>query len=168
VELIKEITRLVGTLKALLKAYQKMGEMVRKEASAILANDLSALDECQRERETLMVQIRSGERARQEAMIPIGALLGESPGSLTITGLAHIAGGTIGQQLSALADGLRRLMRSITERQRTNHILISHRLDMIRDTLNLLARIHPSTAGYQSSGLMPAQTSRGRIVSGSV
>lgn len=166
-DLKKEITRLIETLKALLQSCQQLGEVAKKEAAAILANDLNALDACQKDRETLVMQMRSGERARREAMIPVATFLGERPGDLTVSILAKAVGGTLGEQLSGLANRLRAAMRSVSDGQRTNHVLISHRLAMIRDTLSLIGRIHPSSGGYQPSGMMASEPARGRIVSDS-
>ena len=142
--------------------------MAEKESAAILANDVTALDICQREREVLMTRIQTIERSRQEAMIPLATVFGEKPADLTVSGLVHRLDSGVSQRLSSLADRLKRLMRTISGRQKTNHILIAHRLDMIQDTLNLLGRVNPSKGSYEPTGMISTEPSRGRIVSGNV
>jgi len=148
--------------------YQDLLILLRKEKQMVAGMALDDLNESNKEKETLMLQIRVFEEARLALIEKLAERLEISSDKLTLLSLCDMVKEPYSTELKTHRSNLLSLFHSIREVNRINDGLISHSLDCITGSLSLLSNLVSSGSTYLDTGRIQNGMRNGALIKGQV
>jgi flagellar biosynthesis/type III secretory pathway chaperone len=146
----RHLTALEDALVSEFRAYQTLVALTQDERQALLANNLTALQEVLAQKETLLGSLERLESARQAAL---GAwALAAQVKAHTLTEILPSLEGDSAERLKRLRDGILALTGRLREMSQGNRALADAALDGVEAVHNFLLSLSQVSTGYQRPG----------------
>lgn len=144
------VAALTATLEQQRDTLASMLELARREERAIVGGDVETLTVLTDEREQLLELMAALESERMTALVAIAAASGGEPASLTLTGVAEIAGAA-GDALALVGRDLRERAVAVRDANARNALLLRTSRDIVDRWLQYLRSLMTSVL-YDADG----------------
>ncbi len=144
------VAALTATLEQQRDTLASMLELARREERAIVGGDVETLTVLTDEREQLLELMAALESERMTALVAIAAASGGEPASLTLTGVAEIAGAA-GDALAFVGRDLRERAVAVRDANARNALLLRTSRDIVDRWLQYLRSLMTSVL-YDADG----------------
>lgn len=148
--------------------YRALLSVLEEEKIAIISSNLVELGETGKEKEKLLLKIRTIEEQRQLMVRDLAESLRCSPHDLTITKLAEFVGAPYSSRFKQLCSDLLPLAKTIRDVNDGNKALLRHSVELVRSSFAFLNNLITANAVYHSSGRMQKYNQSGKVLHGSV
>jgi flagellar biosynthesis/type III secretory pathway chaperone len=146
----RHLTTLEDTLVSEFRAYQSLAALTQNERQALLASDVTALQDLLTQQEALLGNLERLESARQAALENWARAANVEAHTLSDV-LANLDA-TTGERLKRLRDGILALTDQLRELQRGNRALANSALEGVEAVHNFLLSLSQTPTGYQRPG----------------
>ena len=146
--------------------YQALLQLLQREKRALVGLSLDELNECNKKKETLILQARALEESRQYGLKKLADFLGIPSDKLTLSYLSDRIDEPYSKEVKSRRSNLLSLFHSIKDINKTNESLINHSLDCVTGSLSLLGNLVSSGSTYLHTGRIKNRTPefvRGRV-----
>jgi flagellar biosynthesis/type III secretory pathway chaperone len=162
------LNKLIGLLEHTTELYQSLFAVVQNEKNAVVGLDLQQLNEACKAKDNLLLKLRILEEQRQQIMVRLAAEIGCSSQGLTLTQLSLLVDESYGRRLTSLSRDLLALIQSLQDATQQNKFLMSHSMQLIRGSYNLLNNLMAANPLYYRSGNVKNTDQTGKLVSGAI
>jgi len=162
------LNKLIGLLEHTTELYQSLFAVVQNEKNAVVSLDLQQLNEACKAKDNLLLKLRILEEQREQVMVRLAAEIGCSSQGLTLTQLSLLVDESYARRLVDLSRDLLALIQSLQDATQQNKFLMSHSMQLIRGSYNLLNNLMAANPLYYRSGNVQNTDQTGKLVSGAV
>lgn len=162
------LKKLIGLLAHATELYQLLLGAVQNEKEAIVGLNLKQLNEACKAKENLLLKLRILEEQRQQVMERVAVELGCSPQVLTLTWLSQQVDESYARQLLDSSTDLLALIETLHDVTQENKSLMSHSMQLIQGSYNLLNTLMVTNPVYYRSGDVDSGDQTGRLLSGDI
>lgn len=162
------LNQLIGLLEYETELYQLLFGVVQSEKDAIVGLDLQQLNEACKTKDNLMLKQRILEEQREQIMIRLAAGLGCPPQGLTLTRLSALVGESDARRLLERRSDLLVLIEALQDAMQENKFLMSHSMQLIQGSYNLLNNLMAANPLYYRSGNVQNTDQSGKLLSGAI
>ena len=162
------LNKLIGLLEHTTELYQSLFAVVQNEKNAVVSLDLQQLNEACKAKDNLLLKLRILEEQREQVMVRLAAEIGCSSQGLTLTQLSLLVDESYGRRLTSLSRDLLALIQSLQDATQQNKFLMSHSMQLIRGSYNLLNNLMAANPLYYRSGNVQNTDQTGKLVSGAI
>ena len=148
--------------------YQSLLRVVETEKDAVVGLNLKQLNEVCKAKDNVLLKLRILEEQRHQVMKRIAAELGRPPEGLTLTRLSEKVDESYARRLLDCSTDLRALIETLQEVTQQNKSLMSHSMQLIQGSYNLLNNLLVDRPVYYRSGAMERGDETGRRLSGDI
>jgi flagellar biosynthesis/type III secretory pathway chaperone len=146
--------------------YRSLLRIMENEKDAVIGLNLKQLNEVCKAKDNLLLKLRILEEQRLQVMHRIAAELGCSPEGLTLTRLSEQIDESYARRLVDCSTDLLALIQTLQEVTQQNKSLMSHSMQLIQGSCNLLNNIMVEHPVYYRSGAVESADETGRLWSG--
>jgi flagellar biosynthesis/type III secretory pathway chaperone len=169
---VGEMDSLLGQLQNLLSHetgfYESMLAVMQKEKAAVMRSELNALNNAIREKEDLILKLRTLEQDRVLVVRRLAEIFGNVPQDLTLTMIAQQIDEPYAGQMRQSCMNLVSLLERVQAENHRNKILIEHSMDLLRGSFDLLSGLMGSNTVYRRTGSVQSTQRIGRLVQGDI
>jgi flagellar biosynthesis/type III secretory pathway chaperone len=140
------LEKLFGLLEHATELYQSLFAVVQKEKDAVVGLNLQQLNEACKAKENLLLKLRILEERREQLMDKLAAVLNCEPHDISLLSL----------------------IQELQEANRQNKMLLSHSLELVQGSFNLLNNVMAANPVYYRSGDLHKSKQTGKLLSGDV
>jgi len=162
------LNKLIGLLEHTTELYQSLFAVVQNEKNAVVGLDLQQLNEACKAKDNLLLKLRILEEQREQIMVRLAAEIGCSSQGLTLTQLSLLVDESYARRLTGLSRDLLALIQSLQDATQQNKFLMSHSMQLIRGSYNLLNNLMAANPLYYRSGNVQNTDQTGKLVSGAI
>jgi flagellar biosynthesis/type III secretory pathway chaperone len=162
------LNKLIGLLEHTTELYQSLFAVVQNEKNAVVGLDLQQLNEACKAKDNLLLKLRILEEQREQIMVRLAAEIGCSSQGLTLTQLSLLVDESYARRLTGLSRDLLALIQSLQDATQQNKFLMSHSMQLIRGSYNLLNNLMAANPLYYRSGNVQKTDQTGKLVSGAI
>jgi flagellar biosynthesis/type III secretory pathway chaperone len=162
------LNKLIGLLEHTTELYQSLFAVVQNERNAVVGLDLQQLNEACKAKDNLLLKLRILEEQREQIMVRLAAEIGCSSQGLTLTQLSLLVDESYARRLVDLSRDLLALIQSLQDATQQNKFLMSHSMQLIRGSYNLLNNLMAANPLYYRSGNVQNTDQTGKLVSGAI
>lgn len=162
------LNKLIGLLEHTTELYQSLFAVVQNEKNAVVSLDLQQLNEACKAKDNLLLKLRILEEQREQVMVRLAAEIGCSSQGLTLTQLSLLVDESYARRLTGLSRDLLALIQSLQDATQQNKFLMSHSMQLIRGSYNLLNNLMAANPLYYRSGNVQKTDQTGKLVSGAI
>lgn len=147
--------QLVASLYDLIKSYRSLLLLVRAEREILVSADIDKLNESNREKDVLLVQVRGQEKARQKHAREFANVIGadvDSPQLLDLSCRLVDMDPNKAEKLRSLHSVLSLLLKRVAENNRQNEELVQVALNNITGAMNAIKVALTDSPTYEGSG----------------
>jgi len=162
------LNKLIGLLEHTTELYQSLFAVVQNEKNAVVGLDLQQLNEACKAKDNLLLKLRILEEQREQIMVRLAAEIGCSSQGLTLTQLSLLVDESYARRLTGLSRDLLALIESLQDATQQNKFLMSHSMQLIRGSYNLLNNLMAANPLYYRSGNVQKTDQTGKLVSGAI
>lgn len=162
------LNKLIGVLAHATELYQALLGVVQNEKEAVVGLNLKQLNEACKAKDNILLKLRILEEQRQQVMERIAAELGCSARGLTLTRLSQQVDKFYARQLLDRSTDLLALIQTLQEVTQQNKSLMSHSMQLIQGSRNLLNNLIAANPVYYRSGDMNSGEQTGRLLNGDI
>lgn len=162
------LNKLIGLLEHMTELYQALLAVVQDEKNAVVGLDLQQLNEACKAKDNLLLKLRILEEQREQVMVRLAAEIGCSSQGLTLTQLSLLVDESHARRLVDLSHDLLALIESLQDAMRQNKFLISHSMQLIQGSYNLLNNIIAANPVYYRSGNVKNANQTGKLLNGAI
>lgn len=162
------LDKLIGLLGHATELYQSLLHIVQNEKDAVVGLNLKQLSEACKAKDNLLLKLRILEEQRQQVMVRVADQLGCSPEGLTITQLSQQVEKSYSRRLLDHSTDLLALIHTLQDATQQNKSLMSHSMQLIQGSFNLLRNLMPDNPVYYRSGNLNSGEKTGRLLSGDI
>lgn len=162
------LNKLIGLLEHTTELYQSLFAVVQNEKNAVVSLDLQQLNEACKAKDNLLLKLRILEEQREQVMVRLAAEIGCSSQGLTLTQLSLLVDESYARRLVDLSRDLLALIQSLQDATQQNKFLMSHSMQLIRGSYNLLNNLMAANPLYYRSGNVQNTDQTGKLVSGAI
>lgn len=162
------LNKLIGLLAHATELYQELLGVVQNEKEAVVGLNLKQLNEACKAKDNLLLKLRILEEQRQQVMDRIADELGCSPQGLTLTRLSEQVEPSYARRLLDRSTDLLALIQTLQEVTQQNKSLMSHSMQLIQGSCNLLNNLMMAHPVYFRSGNVDGGDQTGRLLSGEI
>ena len=148
--------------------YRELLSVLEEEKKAIIGSNLGELGKTGKEKEKLLLKIRTIEEQRQIMIKDLAQSLGCSPQDLTITKLAEFVETPYSVRFKRFCSDLLPLAKTVREVNDGNKALLRHSVELVRSSFAFLNNLITANAVYHSSGKMQQTNQSGKVLRGSI
>jgi flagellar biosynthesis/type III secretory pathway chaperone len=160
--------KLLGSLEQATELYQSLFRVLQNEKDAVVGLNLQQLNEACKAKDNLLLKLRILEEQREQIMVRLAAELGRSPQGLTLTELSLLVDKSYADRLRQCSTDLVALIQALQDTTRQNKFLMSHSLQLIQGSYNLLNNLMAANPVYYSSGNVQNHAQTGKLLNGDV
>jgi flagellar biosynthesis/type III secretory pathway chaperone len=146
----RHLTALEDALVGEFRAYQSLVALTQTERQALVANNLTTLQEALAQKETLVGNLERLESARQTALEAWAGVTGIE--AHTLTDILSSLDTASSERLKRLRDGILALTTQLCEMSQGNRALANSALDGVTAVHNFLLSLSQVSTGYQRPG----------------
>lgn len=162
------LNKLIGLLAHATEIYQALLQVVQNEKDAVVGLNLKQLNEACKTKDNLLLKLRILEEQRQQVMDRVADELGCSSWGLTITQLSQQVDESYARRLLDRCTDLLALIQTLQDVTQQNKSLMSHSMQLIQGSCNLLNNLMAANPVYYRSGNVDSGDQTGRILSGDI
>jgi flagellar biosynthesis/type III secretory pathway chaperone len=162
------LDKLLGSLEQATELYQSLSRVLQNEKDAVVGLNLQQLNEACKAKDNLLLKLRILEEQREQIMDRVAAVLGRSPQSLTITELSLLVNKSYADRLRQCSSDLVALIQTLQDTTRQNKFLMSHSMQLIQGSYNLLNNLMAANPVYYSSGSVQNNAQTGKLLNGDI
>ncbi len=162
------LSKLIGLLTHATEIYQSLLQVVQNEKDAVVGLNLKQLNEACKTKDNLLLKLRILEEQRQQVMDRVADELGCSSRGLTLTQLAQQVDESWARRLLDRCTDLIALIQTLQDVTQQNRTLMSHSMQLIQGSCNLLNNLMAANPVYYRSGNVDSGDQTGRILSGDI
>lgn len=162
------IKKLIGLLEHTTELYKLLFAVVQNEKNAVVGLDLQQLNEACKAKDNLLLKLRILEEQREQIMARVAAEIGCSPQGLTLTQLSLLVDESFARRLVDISRELSALIQSLQDATQQNKFLMSHSMQLIQGSYNLLNTLMAANPLYYRSGNMQKTDQTGKLLSGAI
>jgi flagellar biosynthesis/type III secretory pathway chaperone len=162
------LNKLIGLLEHTTELYQSLFAVVQNEKNAVVGLDLQQLNEACKAKDNLLLKLRILEEQREQIMVRLAAEIGCSSQGLTLTQLSLLVDESYARRLVDLSRDLLALIQSLQDATQQNKFLMSHSMQLIQGSYNLLNNLMVANPLYYRSGNVQNTDQTGKLVSGAI
>ena len=148
--------------------YRSLLLVLEGEKKAIIASSLGELGKTVKEKEDLLLKIRTIEEQRRAVMKNLTESLGYAPHELTITKLAELVEEPYSARFHSLCSDLLPLIKTVHDVNGVNKALLMHSVELIKSAFVFLNNLIAVNSVYYRSGRMRQNDQSGKVLRGSV
>ena len=162
------LDKLLGSLEQATELYQSLFRVLQNEKDAVVGLNLQQLNEACKAKDNLLLKLRILEEQREQIMARVAAEFGRSPQRLTITELSLLVDKSYAERLRQCSSDLVALIRALQDTSRQNKFLMSHSMQLIQGSYNLLNNLMAANPVYYSSGNVQNNAQTGKLLNGDI
>ena len=162
------LNKLIGLLAHATEIYQALLQVVQNEKDAVVGLNLKQLNEACKTKDNLLLKLRILEEQRQQVMDRVADELGCSSRGLTLTQLSQQVDESYARRLLDRCTDLLALIQTLQDVTQQNKSLMSHSMQLIQGSCNLLNNLMAANPVYYRSGNVDSGDQTGRILSGDI
>ncbi len=162
------LNKLIGLLEHTTELYQALFSVVQNEKNAVVGLDLQQLNEACKAKDNLLLKLRILEEQREQIMVRLAAEIGCSSQGLTLTQLSLLVDESYARRLVDLSRDLLALIQSLQDAAQQNKFLMSHSMQLIQGSYNLLNNLMGANPLYYRSGNVQKTDQTGKLLSGAI
>ena len=162
------LNKLIGLLEHATELHQSLFAVVQNEKNAVVGLDLQQLNEACKAKDNLLLKLRILEEQREQIMVRLAAEIGCSSQGLTLTQLSLLVDESYARRLVDLSRDLLTLIQSLQDATQQNKFLMSHSMQLIQGSYNLLNNLMAANPLYYRSGNVQKTDQTGKLVSGAI
>jgi len=162
------LNKLIGLLEHTTELYQSLFTVVQNEKNAVVGLDLPQLNEACKAKDNLLLKLRILEEQREQIMVRFAAEIGCSPQGLTLTQLSLLVDESYARRLVDRSRDLLALIQSLQDATQQNKFLMSHSMQLIQGSYNLLHNLMAANPLYYRSGNVQNTDQTGKLLSGAI
>lgn len=162
------LDKLIGLLEHTAQLYQALLAVVQNEKNAVVGLDLQQLNEACKAKDNLLLKLRILEEQREQMMVRLAAEIGCAPQGLTLTQLSLRVESFYSRRLVDCSRDLLVLVQSLQDATEQNKFLMSHSMQLIQGSYNLLNNLMAANPLYYRSGNVQKNDQTGKLVSGAI
>jgi flagellar biosynthesis/type III secretory pathway chaperone len=163
--LLKE---LLGLLEHATELYQSLFGVVQQEKDAVVGLNLQQLNQACKAKDNLLLKLRILEEQREQLMDKLASELGCSPQEISLTQLSHWVEEPFAGMLRERSTDLLSLIQTLQEANQQNKTLLTHSLELIQGSYNLLNSAIAASPVYYRRGDIQNNRQAGKIVCGDI
>ena len=158
------LDQLLRTLNQETELYRTMLTVIDKEEVAIIQSALNPLNEAGMEKENILKKLRSVEEQRCLLVRALSEVLGYPYRELTLSKISQMVDEPFAGRLKQVSTDLSVLLDRLRSANRRNHLLITHSLELLKGSFNLLSELMASNTVYYRSGNIQSANATGQWV----
>lgn len=162
------LEKLFGLLEHATELYQSLFAVVQKEKDAVVGLNLQQLNEACKAKENLLLKLRILEEQREQLMDKLAAVLNCEPHDISLIQLSNLVKEPYAGRLRICSTKLLSLIQELQEANRQNKMLLSHSLELVQGSFNLLNNVMAANPVYYRSGDLHKSKQTGKLLSGDV
>lgn len=162
------LNKLIGLLAHATEIYQSLLQVVQNEKDAVVGLNLKQLNEACKTKDNLLLKLRILEEQRQQVMDRLADELGCSSQGLTLTQLSQQVDESHARRLLDRCTDLLALIQTLQDVTQQNKSLMSHSMQLIQGSCNLLNNLMAANPVYYRSGNVDSGDQTGRLLSGEI
>ena len=162
------LNKLIGLLEHTTELYQSLFAVVQNEKNAVVGLDLKQLNEACKAKDNLLLKLRILEEQREQIMVRLAAEIGCSSQGLTLTQVSLLVDESYARRLVDLSRDLLTLIQSLQDATQQNKFLMSHSMQLIQGSYNLLNNLMAANPLYYRSGNVQKTDQTGKLVRGAI
>jgi flagellar biosynthesis/type III secretory pathway chaperone len=162
------LDKLLGSLEKASELYQSLFRVLQNEKNAVVGLNLQQLNEACKAKDNLLLKLRILEEQREQIMDRIVAELGRSPQELTITELSLLVDEPYAERLRARSADLLALIQDLQDTTQQNKFLMSHSMQLMQGSYNLLNNLMAANPVYYRSGNVQNNAQTGQLLNGDI
>jgi flagellar biosynthesis/type III secretory pathway chaperone len=162
------LDKLLGSLEHATELYQSLFRVVQNEKDAVVGLNLQQLNQACKAKDNLLLKLRILEERRQQIMDRVAAELGRSPQGLTLTELSQLVDEPYAFGLRDRSTDLLALIHALQDATQQNKFLMSHSMQLIQGSFNLLNNLMAANPVYYRSGNVQNNAQTGKLLNGDI
>ena len=162
------LDKLLGSLEKATELYQSLFRVLQNEKDAVVGLNLQQLNEACKAKDNLLLKLRILEEQREQIMDRVAAEFGRSSQSLTVTELSMLVDRSYADRLRQCSKDLMVLIETLQNATRQNKFLMSHSMQLIQGSYNLLNNLMAANPVYYSSGNVQNNAQTGKLLNGDI
>ena len=163
--LLKKLLRL---LEHATELYQSLFAVVQQEKEAVVSLNLQHLNQACKAKESLLLKLRILEEQREQLMDKLASDLGCSPQEISLTQLSQWVEEPYAGLFRERSTDLLALIQKLQKSNRQNKSLLSHSLELIKGSYNLLNNAMADSPVYYRRGDVQKNRPTGRLLCGDI
>jgi flagellar biosynthesis/type III secretory pathway chaperone len=162
------LEKLLRLLAHATELYQSLHAVIEKEKDAVVGLNLQQLNEACKSKDNLLLKLRILEEQREKIMDKLAAEFACSPQNLTLNKLAQLVEESYAHQLRDRSTDLLALIETLQDASQHNKFLMSHSLELIRGSYNLLNNLATTNLVYYRSGNLQNNAQSGKLLTSDI
>ena len=162
------LDRLLESLEHAIELYQSLFRVVQNEKDAVVGLNLQQLNEACKAKDKLLLKLRILEERREQLIARVAAALGRSPQGLTLTELSQLVDEPYAYRLRDRSTDLMALIHALQDATQQNKFLMSHSMQLIQGSYNLLNNLMAANPVYYRSGNVQNNAQTGKLLNGDI
>jgi len=162
------LDKLLGSLEQATELYQALFRVLQNEKDAVVGLNLQQLNEACKAKDNLLLKLRILEEQREQIMDRVTVELGCAPQGLTITELSLLVDEPYAERLRERSADLLALIQALQDATQQNKFLMSHSMQLIQGSYNLLNNLMAANPVYYRSGNVENNAQTGKLLNGDI
>lgn len=162
------LKKLFGLLEHTTELYQSLFAVVQKEKDAVVGLNLQQLNEACKAKDNLLLKLRILEEQREQLMDKLAVVLNRGPHEISLTQLSNLVQEPYAGRLRTCSSKLLSLIQELQEANQQNKMLLSHSLELVKGSYDLLNNVMAANPVYYRSGDLHKNRPTGKLLSGDV
>jgi flagellar biosynthesis/type III secretory pathway chaperone len=162
------LDQLLRVLNQETELYRTMLTVIDKEEAAVIRSALNPLNEAGMEKENILKKLRTVEEQRCLLVRKLSEVLGYPYRDLTLSKISQVVDEPFAGRLMQVSTDLSMLLDRLRSANRRNHRLITHSLELLRGSFNLLGELMASNTVYYRTGNIQSANATGQWVRGEI
>ena len=162
------LKKLLGLLEHATELYQSLFAVVQQEKDAVVGLNLHQLNHACKAKDNLLLKLRILEEQREQLMDKLASELNCSPQEISLTQLSQWVEEPYAGMLRERSTDLLSLIQTLQEANQQNKALLSHSLELIQGSYNLLNNAMATSPVYYRRGDVQGNGQTGKLVCGDI
>ena len=162
------LEKLLGLLEHATELYQSLFAVVQLEKDAVVELNLQQLNQACKAKDNLLLKLRILEEQREQLMDKLASDLGHSPQEISLTQLSQWVEEPYAGMLRVRSTELLSLIQRLQEANKQNKVLLSHSLELIQGSYNLLSNAMADSPVYYRGGDVQHNGQTGKLLCGDI
>ena len=158
------LKKLLGLLEHATELYQSLFAVVQQEKDAVVGLNLHQLNHACKAKDNLLLKLRILEEQREQLMDQLASELNCSPQEISLTQLSQWVEEPYAGMLRERSTELLSLIQTLQEANQQNKALLSHSLELIQGSYNLLNNAMATSPVYYRRGDVQNNGQTGKLV----
>jgi flagellar biosynthesis/type III secretory pathway chaperone len=162
------LKKLLGLLEHATELYQSLFAVVQQEKDAVVGLNLHQLNQACKAKDNLLLKLRILEEQREQLMDQLASDLNCSPQEISLTRLSEWVEEPYASKLHERSTDLLALIQTLQAANQQNKALLSHSLELIHGSYNLLNNAIADSPVYYRRGEVQNNGQTGKLVCGDI